>query len=357
MEKVGQKGLHVTFLLIALVSLAAIPQAVLARGPDSAASVSRSQPPESSGPNLRFDRLSAADGLSYSLTTAIAAQGPQTPENLPPSSIRFERISIAEGLSFSVVETILQDRQGFLWVGTERGLKKYDGYQFTVYRNDPADPRSLSRDRITTLYEDGAGQLWVGTEAGLDRLDRTTGTFVHYQDGLKQAWVYAIYEDRRGVLWVGSSAGLYQLNRDSQAFTLSSFRREVTTIAEDVDGRLWVGSYGVYLHDPETNQARLAGLGGQWIRTIHFGYGYGWLMGEDRGRPVVGGAGWNAGFATLYARYPEDGLTLIALMKQGDINHFSVWGAITSKLFGEPPPTPAPGTEWVPLMAVLPECD
>jgi CubicO group peptidase (beta-lactamase class C family) len=75
-----------------------------------------------------------------------------------------------------------------------------------------------------------------------------------------------------------------------------------------------------------------------------FGYGYGWLIGEDHGRPAVGGAGWNAGFATLYVRYPEDGLTLIVLMNQGDINHFSVWGAMANKLFRTAPPTAAPGS-------------
>jgi len=99
-------------------------------------------------------------------SVAIASQGPQTPGNLPPPSIRFDRITIADGLSFSKVDAMLQDRQGFLWVGTERGLNKYDGYQFTVYRNDPADPGSLSHDRIYALYEDSAGELWVGTAVG-----------------------------------------------------------------------------------------------------------------------------------------------------------------------------------------------
>ena len=75
-----------------------------------------------------------------------------------------------------------------------------------------------------------------------------------------------------------------------------------------------------------------------------FSYGYGWLTGEDHGRPVVGGAGWNAGFATLYVRYPQDGLTLIVLMNQGDISHFSVLGAIANKLFRTAPPTAAPGS-------------
>jgi ligand-binding sensor domain-containing protein/signal transduction histidine kinase len=194
---------------------------------------------------------------------------PQTSEDLPSTYIRFERISIEEGLSFSVVQAVLQDRQGFLWVGTGRGLNKYDGYQFTVYRNDPADPRSLSNDSVDALYEDSAGELWVGTDVGLDRLDRTTDTFVHYQDGLEVTSVNAIYEDRSGVLWVGSSAGLYHLNRDTQEFTFTPTRQVVTGIAEDVDGRLWVSSSGgVYVLDPQTDQGSLRRLEAQWISAI-----------------------------------------------------------------------------------------
>jgi ligand-binding sensor domain-containing protein len=153
---------------------------------------------------------------------SVASQNPQTPEDISQLSIRFDRITIAEGLSFSKVDVILQDQQGFMWFGTEHGLNRYDGYQFTVYYNDPADPSSLSHNRIYTLYEDSAGELWIGTGAGLDRLDRATGGFVHYQAGLggnpytgmpdSGASVFAIQEDRQGVLWAGSSAGLYHLD-------------------------------------------------------------------------------------------------------------------------------------------------
>jgi ligand-binding sensor domain-containing protein/signal transduction histidine kinase len=204
-----------------------------------------------------------------SAPAVIAARDPQTQEDLPPASIRFERISIEQGLSFSVVQSILQDRQGFLWVGTGRGLDKYDGYQFTVYRNDPADPRSLSNDSVDALYEDSAGELWVGTDVGLDRLDRSTGTFVHYQDGLEAASINAIYEDRNGVLWVGSGAGLYYLNRNTQEFIFAPTRQVVTGMAEDADGRLWVsGSFGVYWLDPETGQGTLPRLNTQWISAV-----------------------------------------------------------------------------------------
>jgi ligand-binding sensor domain-containing protein/signal transduction histidine kinase len=210
-----------------------------------------------------------AQTVNESAPAVTAAQDPQTQKDLPPPSIRFERISIAEGLSFSVVQTILQDQQGFLWVGTGRGLNKYDGYQFTVYRNDPADPRSLSNDSVDALYEDSAGELWVGTGVGLDRLDRSTNTFVHYQDGLEAASVNALYEDRNGVLWVGTGAGLYHLNRDTQEFIFTPTRQVVTGIAADVDGQLWVsGSDGVYVLDPETGQGGLPRLGAQWISAV-----------------------------------------------------------------------------------------
>jgi ligand-binding sensor domain-containing protein/nitrate/nitrite-specific signal transduction histidine kinase len=211
---------------------------------------------------------------------SVASQNPQTPEDISQLSIRFDRITIAEGLSFSKVDVILQDQQGFMWFGTEHGLNRYDGYQFTVYYNDPADPSSLSHNRIYTLYEDSAGELWIGTGAGLDRLDRATGGFVHYQAGLggnpytgmpdSGASVFAIQEDRQGVLWAGSSAGLYHLDPGSQAPTRSLGWQPVYRIAENNDGRLWVYDFNrLYLLDPETGQRSLAGLEVPWIDSIY----------------------------------------------------------------------------------------
>ena len=66
-----------------------------------------------------------------------------------------------------------------------------------------------------------------------------------------------------------------------------------------------------------------------------FGYGYAWLVGKDRGRPVIGGTGGGPAFATLIVRYPEDELTEIVLTNQGDINHGAIWATISNTLFGE----------------------
>nr|HPI72068.1 two-component regulator propeller domain-containing protein [bacterium] len=84
--------------------------------------------------------------------------------------LAFEQISVAQGLSQSIVTNIMQDRRGFLWFGTEDGLNLYDGYGFTVLRTDPANPQSLSYNQVTALYEDRSGFIWVGTfNGGLNR--------------------------------------------------------------------------------------------------------------------------------------------------------------------------------------------
>ena len=92
---------------------------------------------------------------------------------------RFDRIAPADGLSHPVIRDILQDRRGFMWFATDSGLNKYDGYEFTVYKNIPGDPTSIRFDAVWVVHEDREGTLWVGGGGGLDRFDRTTETFVH----------------------------------------------------------------------------------------------------------------------------------------------------------------------------------
>jgi len=88
--------------------------------------------------------------------------------------IQFERISIESGLSQSSILSICQDSKGFLWFGTYEGLNRYDGYTFKVYKNDPENPFSLSKNVVEVIIEDHLGTLWIGTESGLDCFDRGT---------------------------------------------------------------------------------------------------------------------------------------------------------------------------------------
>jgi signal transduction histidine kinase/ligand-binding sensor domain-containing protein len=173
-------------------------------------------------------------------------------------TIRFENISTEQGLSQNTVNAILQDRQGFMWFGTEGGLNKYDGYQFTVYKRDPDNPKSLSDDVISSMYEDRDGILWIGTSTGLDRFDRKTGTFLHYpqdltgSEGLSGEFVLAIAQDHSGTLWAGTEGGgLYALDLITNQLTVYKHASEdpkslsddtILSIYEDRDGALWIGT-------------------------------------------------------------------------------------------------------------------
>ena len=80
--------------------------------------------------------------------------------------MRFEHLAGGQDAPLSVINCILQDRTGFLWLGTQSGLNRYDGYRFQVYHPDPADPASLPHDLVLALAEDPSGDLWIGTEGG-----------------------------------------------------------------------------------------------------------------------------------------------------------------------------------------------
>ena len=90
--------------------------------------------------------------LSFVLTTSNYAQ-----ENFV-----FENFSIPQGLSNPTINCICEDKYGFLWLGTNDGLSRYDGYEFKVYKNNPSDSTSLPGNSIRTISEDNEGNLWIG---------------------------------------------------------------------------------------------------------------------------------------------------------------------------------------------------
>ena len=141
------------------------------------------------------------------LTATVGAQPPGAGGVVGSDALRFTRATSRDGLSHNTVLCLLQDRRGFLWIGTADGLNRFDGYAFAVFRHDPADPASLSDNTVQALAEGPDGVLWVGTAAGLDRLDPVTGK-------VERAWasgldVSALAFDPEGRLWV-SSAGLHR---------------------------------------------------------------------------------------------------------------------------------------------------
>lgn len=126
--------------------------------------------------------------------------------------IRFDKLSVADGLSSNSVYSILQDSRGMLWFGTLDGLNRYDGYEFTVYRHDVANEKSISNNRITLVYEDSIGYLWLYDEftSYMIRYAPASDEFKTYYlkpiAGADLEVLQAIYEEN-GALSVRSSRG------------------------------------------------------------------------------------------------------------------------------------------------------
>jgi len=171
---------------------------------------------------------------------------------------RFQYISTDDGLSQSTINCILQDNKGFMWIGTEDGLNKYDGYNFEFYYHDPDNPNSLSDNWITAIFEDKSGLIWIGTRNGLNRFDRKQNKFDRFKRissepaSLSDNSVTAIYEDRFGKLWIGTEdGGLNVFNKKTKRFEHYKDEKKdnfnlsddwVFSIYEDKKGNLWIGT-------------------------------------------------------------------------------------------------------------------
>src|SRR5512135_3509324 len=110
---------------------------------------------------LFFSPLSGSDLAP--LTRGVSQVEPRT---APGSVTRFEHLTIEDGLSQNAGLAIFQDRKGYLWIGTQDGLNRYDGYNFKVYKHDPDNPKSISYNSILSIAEDRDGYLWIGTWGG-----------------------------------------------------------------------------------------------------------------------------------------------------------------------------------------------
>ncbi|MEJ2618376.1 MAG: two-component regulator propeller domain-containing protein, partial [Ignavibacteriaceae bacterium] len=136
----------------------------------------------------------------------------------------FEHISIEDGLPENSVTCILQDYLGYLWLGTQNGLVKYDGYSMQVFQPGKNDS-SISSGGIASIFEDKNKTLWIGTWNGLNKFNRINESFKCYKFNLnnKDKWknnsLKCIYEDKKGRFWVGTVDGLNLFDRETETFT------------------------------------------------------------------------------------------------------------------------------------------
>lgn len=230
-----------------------------------------STPHSATTPKARFVRWAAVlvvvGASAWSPAAhANAAERPWTSLAHPPS---FEHISVEQGLSQSSVHTIAQDKLGFLWMGTDAGLNRYDGFRFQTFHPDGTG-RSLSGDWVEKIVPDRHGYLWIAARnAGLTLLDPESLAMVSIPIsdqpwGLPARTVNAILKDQNGALWIGTeSDGLFRVDKDWTPPALPRFERiayssdgksapkRITALFVDHAGALWLAS-------PQRGLGRLA---------------------------------------------------------------------------------------------------
>jgi signal transduction histidine kinase/ligand-binding sensor domain-containing protein/DNA-binding response OmpR family regulator len=152
---------------------------------------------------------------------AIAAA---QPADLRNKRIVFDQLAQNQSLSQSSINCVLQDHDGFLWIGTFSGLIRYDGYKTTVFHSENKTGK-IQSNKILAIYEDKEGYLWVGTHmAGLFRYDKHRNEFEHFINhkddprSLSNNNVWSIQEDSEGNLWIGTEVGLNVLRKGKPGF-------------------------------------------------------------------------------------------------------------------------------------------
>ena len=134
-----------------------------------------------------------------------------------PLTLRVHHLGPDDGLAQGTVYAVLQDRLGFLWIGTQYGLHRWDGAEFTRHEHVARQPLSLSHNHVRALAEDAAGRLWVGTEGGLDRYEPSSASFVAVGGELAGLPVRALETTSAGDLWVGTTGGAFRIGAQPSA--------------------------------------------------------------------------------------------------------------------------------------------
>ena len=173
------------------------------------------------------------------------------------SFLYFDKINTDNGLSHNKVNAILQDARGFIWIGTEDGLNRYDGNDFLIFRSTPGKTDCVSGNIITDLLEDADGVLWIATaDGGLSRYDYRlppSQQFRQYKnqsdkpESIPTNTIHAMLEDRQGFLWLATGGHrVLRFNKTTSLFEepVQEGTRTALALGLDHNDILWVGRQG-----------------------------------------------------------------------------------------------------------------
>lgn len=247
--------------------------------------------------------------------------------SLKAQEVSFRHLTVEDGLSQNTINCIYQDHYGFMWFGTQDGLNRFDGYEFTTYRSIPEDSATLSHNWIWDVIEDDSLNLWIATWDGLTRYDRAGGAFQRFfpdssnNESIRGTRPASLVKDNRGKIWTGLwGGGLNVLDPTTTTFT--SYRDAehpgqnypgdyVRKVYIDREGFIWIGTwnglwkcridqvgvahFNFYVHDPY-NPSSLGGMritsfcedqqGRLWIGTLGGGLNL-YLEDEDKFKRYV----------------------------------------------------------------------
>ncbi|WP_051287396.1 hybrid sensor histidine kinase/response regulator transcription factor [Algoriphagus mannitolivorans] len=166
----------------------------------------------------------------------VFGQGLIVKEGNSPLPLKFAHFSSKDGLPQNSVLAIYQDKTGFIWMGTDDGLARFDGYQFQVYRQIPNQPGALHNNVIRAIIADPLGYLWIGTEGGgISIMDPQRERFVKFSDlspslyELASAKITSLIKDENQNIWVGTNGnGVFKISLDfSHSKEINSYQNSI----------------------------------------------------------------------------------------------------------------------------------
>lgn len=241
--------------------------------------------------------------LFFFLLLFVAA-GPVRAEGFP--SLQFRTLSMADGLASNDVNQIYQDKDGFVWIATSRGLCRYDGYSVQTFKSNLYTPGLLNNNDTYCLTEDDNHHLWIGTYDGLNVLDKQTGQIrAACESQLDGKLVFCMLSLSPDTLLLGMETGLYLYHISGDTCELFLPGRippgSVKSLIRDSHNNIWVGTWssGFFRYDPVNDKVQACpALDGSSAALAIF---------EDSHRHVWVGT-WNRGLYRIKNPYddPED---------------------------------------------------
>ena len=185
-------------------------------------------------------------GLNYFMDATLCAQ-----------ELKFSHLTIDEGLSSNRVYSVIQDQDGFVWIGSNNGLNRYNGYEFKTFYHNPKDSNSIIGNDILQVYEDVQGGIWAGSYGkGFCKYDKLKDLFIQYPYFSDQI-IIKFYEDTSQNLWIfgESRIGYFEhktgVFHDLDQISLNGLQ---TVIQSSDKHKVWLGTYnGLYLFDVQSH--------------------------------------------------------------------------------------------------------